>query len=674
MQKNDLGFFRVAAGVPRVFVGNPIKNVTEMADMTRRIANHGKGQAVVYPELGITGYSCKDYFEQRWLKDASLEALFKYLTLTEDLGIISFVGMPLTVDEQRFNVSVACYGSNILKIRPKIYLANNNEFQEARWFASGENLVSKTINLFGQIVPIGTDVLIDVENCPGLTLTDEICHDLFMPIPPSSFDCMFARIIFNLSASTEKVAKGAYRKSLVENQSARCLAGYVYSSCTSCTPFGSGESTAGAVLGGHALIYQNGNLLAEKPRFQRQEGYIIADIDYDFLGHERENECGLRQAIGHFKKPYRRVKCYVGQLDIKKVGYCGKVKAKPFVPSDPITLEQNCQDIFAIQTAAIGHRLEHIASTSSRRSNIPVSIGISGGLDSALTLISTVKTFDLLGWERKQIRAVTMPGFGTSRETYADAVALCTELGVDFYEISIVDSTIAHLRDIDSFCSRNTERMPCKKCLQCENAQARERTKILMDMGFNLGSGDLSELMVGWCTYNADQTAMYNGNGGIPKSMIQFVLKHVADTEEFGEKVSEILNRIITRAPSPELIENPTGENLSQKTDELIGPLELRDFFTHHFLRNCFSPEKIFFLAQEANKNLGHEGFGKIYKDKEILKWLRIFFKRFFASRFKTENAPDSPQVGTVNLCSRANLRLPPDMDGEEWVKQIEER
>lgn len=645
----NFGFLRVAAAIPIVDVANPKANVERALCLVYE-AVEKRSQLVVFQELSLTGYTCGDLFHQLTLQNAALKELgfFLYKTLNTDCLIV--VGLPLRVDDQLFNVAAVCQQGNLLAFIPKTFLPNYKEFYETRWFAPVSRLKSKEIELFGKKVPIGTDIIIKTD-IPGFSLGVEICEDLWMPIPPSSHAALQgASVLVNLSASNGLVGKADYRRELVSQQSARCISAYVYTSC------GYGESTADVVFDGHAMIAENGNILKESERYTTSSQLLISDIDMERLKRERVLLGSFGQSVAEEKTSFRTVTASIRTLnfnrDLKLERF---VDPYPFIPSNPVKLDERCQEVFQLETMGLMRRLEHVGCKE-------VAIGVSGGLDSTLALIVACKAVDQLGWDRKQIVALTMPGFGTTDRTYKNALALMQELGVTLREISIVKSTLLHLNDIGH--DKNSPGHETS-CLVCQNSQARERTQILMDTGFTIGTGDLSEVALGWCTYNGDHMSMYHVNCGAPKTLVKYIISWAAKKNILGKKVSVILNDIVDTPISPELEAASDGGEIIQKTEDLIGPYVLNDFFLFQVLRNGFEPAKIFFLAENA--------FKKEFDRETIKKWLKEFYRRFFIAQFKRDASPNGPKIGSVALSQRGDWRMPSDITGELWLKKVEE-
>jgi len=621
------GFVRVAAAIPELRVADCAFNVARMADLVRR-GEDEKVQVICFPELSITGYTCADlFFQQQLLTDAE-KALneLQMLTFTTTAAII--VGMPVRDQSQLFNAAVVLQGGHILGVVPKTHLPNNNEFYEKRWFASATDSTIQTISLAGAEVPFGTDLLFgDGKFSFGI----ELCEDLWVPIPPSSQHALHgADIVFNLSATNELIGKHLYLRQLVEQQSARCIAGYVYSSA------GAGESTTDVVYAGNGLIAENGKMIAASERFSFEPQLIVSDIDIERLQADRLRNTNFTNDKS--AQIYRTVKledAHFTRFDLKRT-----FDKHPFVP--PLTnREESCHEIFSIQVGGLAKRWQHTQAET-------VVIGISGGLDSTLALLVSVKTADKLGYDRKRIIGITMPGFGTTDRTYNNAVNLMKSLSITLLEISIKDACLQHFADI----SHN----PDQHDVTYENTQARERTQILMDIankhnGLVIGTGDLSELALGWATYNGDHMSMYAVNTGVPKTLVRYLVSFAAHKLDYASE--EILRDVLDTPVSPELLPADENGDIAQKTEDIVGPYELHDFFLYYFIRFGFSPEKIFFLAKNA--------FAGVYSDEVIEKWLKIFLRRFFAQQFKRSCIPDGPKVGSINLSPRGDWRMPSD-------------
>ena len=605
----------------------------------------GKGvQILTFPEMCITGYTCGDLFAQQLLLEQAEMALIQILNSTRQLDIISILGMPVVVNSTVINAAVVIQKGKILGVVPKTYLPNYKEFYEQRWFTSALQVSENSVRLCGQIVPMGNNLLFETAET---TFGIEICEDLWATVPPSSsLALQGAEIIFNLSADDEGIGKHNYLCSLISQQSARCISGYVFSSS------GLGESTTDVVFAGNGLIYENGYLLARSERFCMEEQLIINEIDVECIRAERRvnTTFAANKANCPGKEAVRISTEFVNSKDLNLTR---TFNPHPFVPQGS-ELNSRCEEIFSIQIAGLAQRLLHTGAKTAV-------IGISGGLDSTLALLVCVKTFDKLGLSRKDILGITMPGFGTTDRTYHNAIDLMNSLGVSIREISIREACIQHFKDIGHDLNIHD--------VTYENSQARERTQILMDIanqtwGMVIGTGDLSELALGWATYNGDHMSMYGVNAGIPKTLVKHLVQWVAENG-MDETSKATLLDIVDTPISPELIPADENGEIKQKTEDLVGPYELHDFFLYYFLRFGFRPSKIYFLAQTA--------FSGVYDDETIKKWLQTFFRRFFNQQFKRSCLPDGPKVGSISISPRGDWRMPSDASSAAWLKEIAE-
>jgi NAD+ synthase (glutamine-hydrolysing) len=664
----NYGFLRIAAAVPELRVADCRFNAERSLDLLRE-AEDRHASLVVFPECGLTGYTCNDLFHQPTLQRAAAAALETLLSAADlCYSGVGVVGLPVVVDGQVFNAAAVFRGGRLLGVVPKSYLPNYKEFYDARYFAPGRNAISREITLAGQRVPFGCDLLFDCESIDGFILGVEICEDLWMPVPPSSLYAVAgATVLVNLSASNETIGKVAYRRQLVASQAGRCIAAYVYTSS------GPGESTTDLVFGGHALIAENGTLLAESQRFRREGGLTVADVDLERLHRDRflANSFNDTHAVPHLTPTFRRVRFALPAVEpIERLERI--IDPHPFVPSDPATLRERCDEIFHTQVSGLAKRLDHIGRPA-------VSIGVSGGLDSTLGLLVACKTMDLLGIPRNRIQALTMPGFGTTTRTKTNALALMRLLGTTAREIDIRPLAFDQMRaighapfgiplegeDVESLTAKLRQLTADRLSdLIFENVQARVRTSLLMNAGFVIGTGDLSELALGWCTYNADHMSMYNPNVSIPKTLVKFLVRWAAENEFDGEERRTLLDIVATEI-SPELLPT-TGEGaVAQSTEATLGPYELHDFFLYHFLRWGCSPRKILFLASQTK-------FDRNYTPAELRQWLRVFVTRFFANQFKRSCLPDGPKVGTVSVSPRGDWRMPSDASAAAWLEDLE--
>lgn len=639
----NYGFIKVASAVPSVKVADCKYNVEQIEQQI--ILAEGQGvEIIVFPELSLTGYTCQDLFRQNLLLETTESAMLMLLDFTRQLNIISIVGLPIAVGDLLLNCAAIIQKGQILGIVAKEYLPNYNEFYEKRWFASVQDLRTTELRFAGNQINLSFTPQIFV-TCDGVRFGVEICEDVWAPTPPSNHLALAgADIIFNLSASDELIGKHDYLCKLLAQQSARTITGYVYSSA------GFGESTQDVVYGGNALIFENGHLLQSGPRFAMTPQMQVAQIDVERLRTERRGNTtyvnAQRRMIGEdviFKNAHSILpKDFVLERP---------VDAHPFIPS-PDMMEKSCEEILNIQVMGLAKRLVH---TSCQK----VVIGISGGLDSTLALLVCAMTFDKLGLERSGIIGVTMPGFGTTDRTYTNAIKLMQSLHITIREISIAKSVTQHFEDIGHDISVHDTTY--------ENSQARERTQILMDVsnqegGLVIGTGDLSELALGWCTYNGDHMSMYAVNASIPKTLIACLVKFVAGTMDAD--TSATLHDVVDTPISPELVPADEDGNIQQKTEDLVGPYELHDFFLYYFMRHGFRPMKIFLLAQKA--------FEGQYDDDVIKHWLKTFFRRFFSQQFKRSCLPDGPKVGSISLSPRGDWRMPSDSSSELWLRECE--
>ncbi len=639
------GFIRVGSALPKCKLADCIYNTEELIQILQQ-ASEKQIQILVFPELSITAYTCGDLFFQHSLLEYAEKGLNDIVKASQNTDVFAVVGIPVVIDNQLFNCAVAIYKGNILGVVPKSYLPNYSEFQEKRWFSPAKQLLSNEIVLCGQKVPVGTDFIFKAEQIPYCKIGIEICEDLWSVIPPSSYQALSgATILLNPSASNELASKYDYRKQLISQQSSRCIAAYVYSSS------GVGESTQDMVFSGHGLIYENGTLLKESERFIKETQLIYADVDLELLQNDRmKNTTFSENQYCHtaFREITFSMKPQTNIEELQRI-----VKPHPFIPENNEYLDKRCQDIFNIQVAGLARRIEHTKAKS-------VVVGISGGLDSTLALLVSVKACDYLGISAKHVIGITMPGFGTTDRTYQNALSLMEALGIQTREISIQKAALQHFEDIGHDASIHD--------VTYENTQARERTQILMDIankenGFVVGTGDLSELALGWATYNGDHMSMYGVNAGVPKTLIRVLVRWIAEYGSLSQKANEILLDVLDTPVSPELLPPDEKGNINQKTEEIVGPYELHDFFLYYVVRFGFSPSKILFLAEYAFKGE--------YERETLLKWLKNFYHRFFMQQFKRSCMPDGPKVGTISLSPRGDWRMPSDAFNHVWVEEV---
>ena len=635
-------FVRVAAAVPAVKVADCCYN-TKKIEALMRAAEEKAVSVITFPELSVTGYTCGDLFAQQLLLEKAEEYMGQLLQRTADLDIIAIVGLPVCDNGVILNAAVVFQHGKILGIVPKTYLPNYKEFYEKRWFTSATDYSNCELTICGQTVPVSPSLLFRTKET---TFGIEICEDLWAAIPASSKTALAgAEIIFNLSADNEGIAKHDYLRSLIAQQSARCLCGYVFSSC------GFGESTTDLVFAGNGLIYENGTLLAESERFSFDEQLIFSEIDIDAIRNDRKVNTTFAACMAKENATGKIV--VADPANIQPFELTRKITPHPFIPSAGADMDNRCKDIFSIQVAGLAKRLVHTNTKS-------VVVGISGGLDSTLALLVCIKTFDKLGLPRTGITGVTMPGFGTTDRTYNNSIQLMKSLGITIREVSIKAACIQHFNDIGHDISQHD--------VTYENSQARERTQILMDIanqtwGLVVGTGDLSELALGWATYNGDHMSMYGVNASIPKTLVKHLVKWVANSD-IDKTSRETLLDIIDTPISPELIPADEQGNIKQKTEDLVGPYELHDFFLYYTLRFGYTPKKIFILANTAFKGT--------YSKEVIKHWLTTFFRRFFNQQFKRSCLPDGPKVG-LSLSPRGDWRMPSDASSQLWLKECEE-
>ncbi len=635
------GFIRVSAATPKIKVADPVFNGEQILTlMTESAANHA--QVLVFPELCLTGYTCGDLFLQNALIESAKNQLKRIVDASAAYDMILFAGLPWQHGGKLYNTAAVICKGRLLGLVPKTHIPNYSEFYELRHFTPGFQKTVMT-DWEGGKVPMGTNLLFACTSVPGLTLAAEICEDVWAPYPPSiGHACAGATVIANCSASDETVGKDSYRNSLICGQSARLVCGYVYANA------GEGESTQDLVFGGHNIIAENGTRLSVSKRFGHET--IYGDLDLERLVSERR-----RMNTYPALSPMNQTPYTVTEFELNPVSFslCRPMDPAPFVPHDREERARRCEEILSIQAVGLKKRLEHTGVTHAV-------LGISGGLDSTLALLVTARAFDMLGIPRDQIHGVTMPCFGTTDRTYRNACAMTEKLGARLSEINLKESVLLHFKDIGHD--------PKDHDVTYENSQARERTQILMDIanqvgGLVIGTGDMSELALGWATYNGDHMSMYGVNASVPKTLVRHLVRYFADTCKEPE-LQAILLDVLDTPVSPELLP-PTKGAISQKTEDLVGPYELHDFFLYHILRFGYRPGKIFCMANLA--------FGKEYDRETILKWLKVFYRRFFSQQYKRSCLPDGPRVGSVALSPRGDLRMPSDACSRIWLEELEE-
>ena len=636
---NEYGYVKVGASTLELKVSDTIYNVQMIKKQIDEAVNKNI-QIISFPELSITGYTCGDLFNQDILIDKSYEGLKDLVDYSKDKMIVIIVGSPIKCENKLYNCAVVINNGKILGIVPKTYIPNYNEFYEMRWFKSSNDLKIKEINLFNEFVPIGVDLIFTSKLDDELKFGVEICEDVWSLYPKSNdYASSGASIIFNLSASNETIGKYDFRKELIKMQSIKTISGYVYSSS------GINESSTDLLFSGSSLIYENGKLLSENNRFDFNSNLIYSDVDIKRLVNDRRKNTSF---ISNTDKEYRNIYFTTSKNNL----ISRKYSKYPFVPSNEDKREERCKEIINIQSSALAKRLKH--------TNIQKCvIGVSGGLDSTLAFLVIKKAFEKLKIDNKNIIAVTMPGFGTTNRTYENALDLIKINNATLKEIDIKKACLVHYSDIDQDINNHD--------ITYENAQARERTKILMDIANKenalvIGTGDLSELALGWCTYNGDHMSMYSVNSSIPKTLVKYLVKYIADTDKKNKKV---LYDILSTPISPELLPADEEGNIKQITEDKIGPYILHDFYLYHFFRYGASPKKIYMLAVNTFENE--------YSKEEILKWLKVFIKRFFTQQFKRSCMPDGVKVGSISLSPRGDLRMPSDASYNIWIKELEE-
>ncbi|WP_290772846.1 NAD(+) synthase [Anaerofustis sp.] len=634
---NNYGFIKVAAGVPKIKVANPEYNKEQIKELMDKAFKEG-AKILVTPELSVSAYTCADLFFQDTLLDKCEKALKDIVLYSKDMDMAVIVGMPVKYKYSLYNCAVIILNGKILGVIPKEYIPVHNEFYEKRWFASGKDIYDE-IDLAGEKVPFGKMLFKFRED---LTVGIEVCEDLWVPISPSSKLALNgANLILNISASNEVVSKDEYRTNLILSQSAKCLCGYVYVSA------GVHESTTDLLFGGSSIIAENGTMINKGKRFIRQNNLNYGYIDLGKLNFQRIQNMSFNDNKNEYEEEYEIIECYFKNNDIN--GFDRYISPHPFIPNSEDLRMERCNEIFSIQSSALAKRLEHTGMKK-------LVVGISGGLDSTLALLVANETMKLLDLPSENIIGITMPGFGTTDRTYTNAIELMKSLKVTIKEISIKEAATLHMKDIEHDINIHD--------ITYENTQARERTQILMDMANKngallVGTGDLSEMALGWCTYNGDHMSMYGVNASIPKTLVSHLVRTVAMISDKNTK--EILLDILDTPVSPELLPPTKDGKIAQKTEDNIGPYELHDFFLYYFIRCGAKKSKLHFLAKQA--------FKEKYSDEVIEKWLNNFMKRFFISQFKRSCTPDAPKVGSVSLSPRGDFRMPSDADFSSWLE-----
>ncbi len=644
----DLGFLRIGAAVPELRVANVDFNVAAIIELLGKARNEGV-QIVTFPEMALTGYTLGDLIQQQALLLKAREGLHDILNECSGNAMVAVVGMPLSVDQKIFNCAVVLNSGGILGVIPKTLLPSYKEFYEGRWFSPSTDARSDTIELAGQQVPFGTDILFELRGFASAVIGVEICEDLWVSLSPHEYQAMAgATVLLNLSASNEVLGKSDWRRIMISSESGRCIAAYCYVSS------GIGESSNDVIYGGHALIAENGVVLQESNRLSSGSQLIISDIDLDRLAHDRRAMTSFHDASRQLSM-FRIIEAEAQDLVPDKLWRT--LDPHPFVPTDPATRAERCREIFSMQVAALAKKL---SGANSRH----VVLGISGGLDSTLALLVAVKTMDFLGLPHSNVHAYTLPGFGTTRRTKANATKLCQALGVKFQQVDITRTSRSHLRDLGH---------QGQEDVVFENVQARYRTEFLFNRanelnGIALGTGDLTEVALGWSTFAGDHISHYHVNASVPKTLVRFLVRWVADEELAGSPAQKVLYSVLETPISPELLRPEKGK-ITQKSEEIIGPVELADFYLYPFIRFGMRPGRILYLANEVRKQGLFEGQ---YTLDDLYKWLKSFIERFFANQFKRTCLPEGPKVGSVSLSPRGDWRMPSDAEPKLWLEDLE--
>ncbi|MCE8427270.1 MAG: NAD(+) synthase [Candidatus Methanoperedens sp.] len=645
----ELGYLRICAAVPVLRVADIDLNVGNIIDAMTKARNEGV-QALIFPEMAITGYTIGDLVQHQALLSKAQQGLRRILEASTGNPMLVIIGIPLEVEQKIFNCAVALNSGHLLGVIPKTLLPSYREFYEDRWFTSSIDASSDTIELIGERVPFSADILFGLQGLPFALIGVEICEDMWMPLSPHEYQALAgATVLVNLSASNEVLGKADWRRIMVSSESGRCIAAYCYTSS------GGGESSNDAVYSGHILITENGTTLRESDRMSSGLKFVISDIDLERLAHDRRVFATFHESSSQ-RKNFRIVETEVGDPIPGRLWRT--LDPHPFVPAEPKGREQRCREIFSMQVSALAGKL-----SGAKKSNLV--LGVSGGLDSTLALLVAVKTMDFLGLSRKSVHAFSLPGFGTTRRTRLNAARLCKALGVCFEQVSITRTCSSHLRDIGH---------SGKQDIVFENVQARYRTGFLFNKanesgGIVLGTGDLTEIALGWSTFSGDHISHYNVNASVPKTLVRFLVRWVADEELADSPAQKALDDILKTPISPELL-RPDGDEITQKSEEVIGPVELADFYLYLFIRFGTRPGKILYLANEVRK----QGlFDSQYTLDDLHRWLVSFVERFFANQFKRTCLPEGPKIGSVSLSPRGDWRMPSDAEAILFLEDLEE-
>ncbi len=645
---SDLGFIRAGAAVPALRVADVDFNTAAICAAMKKAAIQGV-QALAFPEMALTGYTIGDLVQQQALLEKAEKGLARVAQASRDISMLVIVGLPLCIDQKIFNCAAVINSGHILGIIPKTYLPTYKEFYESRWFVSGEDACSDTAHIGDTAVPFGANILFSLRGMRSAVIGVEVCEDMWAPLAPHEYQALAgASLLVNISASNEILGKADWRRTMVIAESGRCAAACCYVSA------GAGESSNDLVFGGHILMAENGNLLHESRRFPAETELVITDIDIDRLAHDRRTITSFRQSPQHLK-PFRIIEAEVDDIIADKL--LRTIDPQPFVPGDPARRAERCRDIFAMQVAALagklrGSRLKHLV------------LGVSGGLDSTLALLVAAKTMDHTGKPRSNIHAYTLPGFGTTKRTKDNAIALCKALKVDFQSVNISDSCKSHLKDLGH---------DGREDVVFENIQARYRTEFLFNRANQLnaillGTGDLTEAALGWCTFAGDHMSHYDINASVPKTLVRYLVRWAAD-EDMSTQAQRVLYDVIDTPISPELKSPGKGE-ITQRSEDTIGPVELADFYLYPFVRMGSRPGKILFLANEARKRKLFDGS---YTIEDLHRWLDSFIRRFFANQFKRTCMPEGPKIGSVSLSPRGDWRMPSDAEPALWLQDLEQ-
>ena len=644
----NLGFLRIGAAVPVLRVADVDFNVGTIIDSVRKASNDGV-QVLVFPEMAITGYTIGDLVQHQALLLKAKKGLDEILNESAGSTMVVIVGMPLVVEQKIFNCAVLLNSGHILGVIPKTLLPTYKEFYEDRWFSPGGDSCSDTVELAGQRVPFGTDILFRLRGGASAIIGLEICEDLWVPLSPHEYQALAgATVLINLSASNEVLGKADWRRIMVSSESGRCIAAYCYVSS------GIGESSNDVIYGGHAIIAENGTILGESKRMSPDSQLVVSDIDLERLAHDRRVTTSFHD-VSRQPKTFRFVETEVG--DPVAARLWRTLDPHPFVPAEPARKAERCREIFSMQVAALAKKLSGTNKTH-------VVLGVSGGLDSTLALLVAVRTMDFLGLPRTNVHAYSLPGFGTTRRTRANATRLCQALGVSFGRVSIRRTCTSHLRDIEH---------DGREDVVFENVQARYRTEFFFNKanqldGITLGTGDLTEIALGWCTFAGDHISHYHVNASVPKTLVRFLVRWVADEELAGSLAQKVLYDVLETPISPELLRPEKGK-IAQRSEEVIGPVELADFYLYPFIRFGMRPGKILYLATEVRKQGLFDGQ---YTLDDLHKWLKSFIERFFANQFKRTCLPEGPKIGSVSLSPRGDWRMPSDAEAGLWLEDLE--